>query len=134
MAYQFWFKHYSTTFGSVWHMVMSSAVWWMNLECKHVLRRTESFSLNLPAALQLAVFCSLEKTKRASKNTLTQVASNSINIQPSINHHQLSALQANVPVLSDFICKCPNNSGNLPDDVYAVIKCIVAKVEATFTL
>ncbi len=59
---------------------------------------------------------------------LHKVASNTIDIQDSANHDQLAVLQVNVPVLSDFICRCPKTSTNkLSHDVCATIRHIVQK-------
>ena len=106
-------------------------IWWMNLEKEHVLGHIGNFSPRMPAALHLLRF---GEDKEGVKDILLQRASNTIDIQSSVNHHKLSTLQASVPVMSDFICKCPKNLGNIPDDVCAVIKYKVEKIEATFTL
>ncbi len=67
------------------------------------------------------------------KSILLKVASNTIDIQDSTNHHDLTALQVNAPVLSEFICKCPKNYSNNPcDDVCAIIHHIIQKVISTF--
>ena len=42
-------------------------------------------------------------------------------------------LQANVPVITDFLCKCPKIANKLPEDVCGTINYILTTVDSTFS-
>ena len=64
---------------------------------------------------------------------MSQVLNNSIDIQDSINHRQLATLQANVPIVTNFLIKCPKIANKLPVDVCEIIRYIFSTVDSTFS-
>ena len=87
---------------------------------------------NSPASGLLQLEC--DSVAEQAREVLEKISDNIPDVRDSRNSQHLALLQANTPVLAEFICTCPRVSGKLPDDVCGIIRHILTKVQNTYSL
>ena len=66
-------------------------------------------------------------------DSLRAVIQQSINVQDTSSHRQLSALQTHAPIIAEFVCRCPKTSeAKLPGDVCSVMEHVLERVQRTY--
>ena len=71
---------------------------------------------------------------REAIHSLTTAIQRSVDVQDTYSHYELLALQSHVPVIAEFVCKCPKTpDGKLPGDLCSIVEHIKDTVQQKYS-